>query len=76
MATHRTWVQRVENFGIKSSHCERPLGVKLDHKQSFNNHIWELCKKATEKAQALARVTPYMNILKEVLLETVSLNHN
>ena len=30
------------------------LGVKFDHKLSFNDHISELCKKASRKIHALS----------------------
>ena len=40
------------------------LGVKFDHKLTFNSHISDLCKKASKKVYALARVRPYINISK------------
>ena len=47
---------------------EKLLGVKLDHKPTFNNHMSGLCKKASKKVHALARVTPYMNIPKRSII--------
>ena len=32
------------------------LGVKLDHKNSFDDYISELCKKLSRKIHALSRV--------------------
>lgn len=34
---------------IKKSDCEKLLGVKIDSKQSFNEHIRDFCKNATKK---------------------------
>ena len=63
---------KIENFHIYNSKCEKLLGVKFDHKLTFDDHISELCKKASQKVQALPRVTPYLNISKgSVFLKAV-----
>ena len=41
---------------------ENPLGVHLDSELSFDYHISEICKKASGKVSALARVTKDMNL--------------
>ena len=46
---------------IKSTNCEKLLGVKIDSKFSLGNHIKTICKKARSKLWAL--VSPYMTIL-------------
>ena len=51
-------------FDITNSKSEKLLGVKFDHKLSFNDHISEICKKATRKIHALPRAAPYVNISK------------
>ena len=57
---------RIDNFDIseyvKNIKCEKLLGVQSDDKLNFDDHISELCKNASQKIHALARVTPYMNI--------------
>ena len=55
---------KIENVNIYNSKCEKLLGVKFDHKLIFDDHVSELCKKASRKVQALPRVTPYLNISK------------
>ena len=50
---------------IKASDCEKLLGLKIDYKLSFDNHVNSLCKKANNKLRALARATPYMNTEKK-----------
>ena len=37
----------VKNVPIASSCCEKLLGIKIDHKLSFEPHVESLCKKAT-----------------------------
>ena len=54
----------VENNQITNGKCEKLLGIKIDHKLTFNAHIEEICKKAGQKINALSRVIPYMNITK------------
>ena len=54
---------KIGNIDISNS--EKLLGVKFDYKLTFDDHISELCKKASRKILAVARVTPYMNIAKK-----------
>ena len=44
----------VKNVPIASSCCEKLLGIKIDHKLSFEPHVESLCKKASQKLNALA----------------------
>ena len=58
----------VENKEINNSTHERLLGIKIDSKLSFNNHIDDICKKASLKLNALSRITPYLDFKKKKLL--------
>ena len=58
----------VNNFKIKNSECEKLLGVKFDSKLRFDQHITDLCRTASRKINALARVTPFRNLSKRRLL--------
>ena len=60
--------KRKDNFDISNTKYEKLLGVKFDHKLTFDGHISELCKYAGRKIHALATVTPYMNISKRRIL--------
>ena len=53
---------RLSEYLIKSSTCEKLLGVKIDKKLNFDTHVKDLCKKANNKLRALARVAPYMSL--------------
>ena len=58
----------IRDFDINNSSCEKLLGVKLDNKISFDEHITNLCKKGNRKLHALSRITPYMNFSKRRIL--------
>ena len=59
---------KVGDYTIDNSECEKLLGVKIDVNLNFNDHISDLCKKASRKISALARVTPFMGLSKRKLL--------
>ena len=58
----------VENKKICNSPCEKLLGVRFDSKLTFDAHINDICKKAGLKLNALARITPYMDLNNKRLL--------
>ena len=47
---------QIDSIEIKNSRTERLLGIKFDNKLSFEQHVTSLCKKASQKLHALARV--------------------
>ena len=49
---------------VKNRREEKLLGVKIDSKLSFENHISSLCKKASQKLHALAKVVNFMDLTK------------
>ena len=55
----------VGDFDIENSTCEKLLGVHFDNSVTFDYHMSELCKKASKKTNALARVSQHMNFLQE-----------
>ena len=67
MSINNTPELKVGDSLIKTSTCENLLGVKIDYKLTFDNHVANLFKKAN-KLRALARATPYMTIEKRKLL--------
>ena len=61
---------------IESTNCEKLLGVKIDSKLSFDNHIKTICKKASNKLRALARITSCTTIeKKKVLINSFFIAH-
>ena len=49
---------------MKNSKSKKLLGVTIDNKLNFNEYVNKLYGKANQKANALARVSSYMNIEK------------
>ena len=58
---------KIGGYAIDNSECEKLLGAKIEVKLIFNDHISDLCKKASRKISALARVTPFMGLRRRKL---------
>ena len=54
----------IDNTYIESEDEQVLLGIKIDSNLTFENHINSICKNASQKLNALARIAPYMNIQK------------
>ena len=65
MSAHQSVHFQLGGSLIERSHCEKMLGVKIDYKLNFDEHVKTLCSKANNKLRALARATPYMNVEKK-----------
>ena len=59
---------RVDDKVIENSRCEKLLGINIDSKLSFDNHVKKLCDVASAKLKALTRVAPYLDTCKKKLL--------
>ena len=57
-----------EEFVINNSNEEKLLVIKIDNKLSFENYVSALCKKASQKLHALARIVNYMNLINRKFL--------
>ena len=58
----------VNNSTIENSKCEKLLGIKIDSNLKFDTHVENLCKKASQKLHALARVSKYMNLCQRRMI--------
>ena len=56
---------RIGDPEIKNSEYEKLLGIKVDRKLNFNEHLNDIISKASRKANALSRVKPYMSLSKK-----------
>ena len=54
----------IDNSYIESEDEQVLLGTTIDSNLTFENHIRNICKKASQKLNALARIAPYMIIQK------------
>ena len=59
---------------IKSSDSEKLLGVTIDNKLNFEKHVNNLCTKASQKLNALARVSSYMDLPKRRIIMKAFIN--
>ena len=55
---------KIGECDVKNSREEKLLGIKIDSKLFFQNHVSSLCKKASQKLHALARVINFMDLAK------------
>ena len=53
---------------LENSDSQELLGVTIDRKLNFNEHLTNLCDKASKKIQALARIFPYIPETQKRLL--------
>ena len=58
----------IGNKFISNSNSEKILGVYVDNKLNFNTHINKLCKKASQKLHALARVSNFMSCKQRLII--------
>ena len=64
VSSDKVCTAKIENFSIKNSTEEKLLGVRFNSNLSFEDHISCLCKKASQKLHALARISHYMDLNK------------
>ena len=51
----------IGNETISNNNYEKLLGVKVDHELNINEHVLSLCKKASQKLNALSRIASCMS---------------
>ena len=62
---------KIDNSDLKNSQCQKLLGVQIDSKLSFNNHVAGLCTKASQKLHALSRISNYMTLTqRRIIMKT------
>ena len=55
---------KIGNDIIKSSNSVKLLGITIDNKLNFKEHLTNICKKVSNKLHGLARVSNYMSTHK------------
>ena len=51
----------MDDLIIKTSKSEKLVGINIDRFLTFNEHVSKLCKEASEKEHAKARILSYLN---------------
>ena len=64
----------VGEYEIENSNCEKLLGVKLDWKLNFDDHISDVCKKTSGKLRSLARIASFIGLSKRRIVMIDFLN--
>ena len=59
ITTYQKPKTNIREFNIKSSRCEKLLGVKIDSKLKFDCHAFGICKRFSRYINALAIIAPY-----------------
>ena len=59
-----------DNLTLKNSNEEEILGVTMDKKLTFHQHIKKMCCKAGQKLSALLRFSPYLDTNKRKTIYT------
>ena len=52
----------VSGHSLKTLSSVKPLGVKIDERLSFDDHIFALCAKASHQINALRRIVQYLTL--------------
>ena len=58
----------VNGFDISNSSSKKLIGILLDNKVSFKNHVTGLCTTASQKLHALSRISNYMDLLQRKII--------
>ena len=58
----------IDGSNVKNKKEQKLLGIKFDSSLSFKGHITSLCKKASQKLHALARIVNYIELPKRRVL--------
>ena len=56
---------------VRNSKSEKLVGVSIDNKLNFNEHVIKLCDKASQKLNSVARVSSYTSIEKKSNHESI-----
>ena len=59
----------IDTAQIENSKCRKLLGINVDSKLTFGDHINRICKKTSAKLNALSRISYYMDPLKRRKIE-------
>ena len=60
----------VGNCTISNSKSEKLLGIVIDNKLTFDEHVSGICTKATQKLHALSRVSHFMTLKQRLTIMT------
>ena len=56
LGKHKSLKIEIEGFQLKSAKSVNLLGVTIDHNLTFDTHVSNICKTASEKVKSLSRI--------------------
>ena len=68
VTTEKSVSINIDRSSVTNKKEQKLLGIKFDSSLSFEGHITNLCKKASQKLHALARIVSYMDLPKRKVL--------
>ena len=63
---------KIENAQVIETHIVKLLGIQIDTELTFNSQIKTLCKKASQKLNALSRLCPFLPFHRRKMLINAS----
>ena len=66
----------IDDIKIENTSSEKLLGIIIDSKLNFKQHLEGIIKKFSRKINVLSRITPYVNLVKPNLLMISFLHPN
>ena len=58
----------IGEMAISNSKCEKALGIHIDNKLAFESRVRSLCRKASQKLNAFARIACFLKFDQRKLL--------
>ena len=59
---------KIENFHVIETHLVKLLGINIESELTFNNYMEAVCKKASQKLNALSRLCSLISLQKRKIL--------
>ena len=60
----------IDKLTLRNSNKEEILGIIIDRKLTFHQHIKSICRKAGQKLSALIRLSPCLDTKKRRIMST------
>ena len=74
--TKESFQIKISNETVNNSKYEKLQGFKVDHELNFNEHITPLCKKASQKVNALSQIAYCMTFnQRRLILNSFIISH-
>ena len=68
LSGNETMISNIDGHEIESEKQQELLGVVIDSRLTFETHINNVCKKVSQKLNALARISSYMGTKKRQMI--------